>query len=278
MTTTPHTVTHTVTHTVPPRSRAPATRAFAPARVPDAAAPSGHRRPAWSLLASEPLRAAVEAVQHFAEPDAALACPGGGHTVVLFPGLASDGLALWPLRRHLQRAGFRALDWGDGLNTGPQGDVHAWLDGLAERIQQRAAPARTLSLVGWSLGGLYARELAKRWPQRVRQVVTLGTPFNGSVDDTHVGWLFRLLNGQPAPDEAQLRDRLAEPPPVPTVSLYSRRDGVVAWQACQHDRPGPLCRDIEVQASHLGMGWAPEVLSRVTALLAHPALRAEAAR
>ena len=122
--------------------------------------------------------------------------------------------------------------------------------------------------MGWSLGGFYARELAKRWPDRVQQVVTIGTPFNGSVDDTHVGWLFRLLNGQQAPAEAALRERLAEPPPVPTVSLYSRRDGVVAWQACRHARGWPQARDIEVQASHLGMGWSPEVLARVTAVLA----------
>jgi pimeloyl-ACP methyl ester carboxylesterase len=219
-------------------------------------------------LASEPVRAALEAVQTLGRWHAPPRAVGEAHTVVLFPGLGTDGLTLWPLRRHLRRAGFRALDWGQGFNTGPRGDVDAWLDDLAEAVQARAAPAERLSLVGWSLGGFYARELAKRWPECVAQVVTIGTPFNGSVDDTHVGWLFRLLNGQRPPDEAALRARLAEPPPVPTVSLYSRRDGVVAWQACTHDRGHPLARDIEVQASHMGMGWSPEVLARVTAVLA----------
>lgn len=226
------------------------------------------RRPALSLLASEPLRATLEAVHALRRWNTPPRQVGRDHTVVLFPGLGTDGRTLWPLRRHLARAGFRALDWGQGLNTGPRGDVDQWLARLADDVQARVVPAREVSFVGWSLGGFYARELAKRWPGHVAQVVTIGTPFNGSVDDTHVGWLFRLLNGQRPPNEAALRARLAEPPPVPTVSLYSRRDGVVAWQACRHAPGHPLARDIEVQASHMGMGWAPEVLARVTAVLA----------
>lgn len=226
------------------------------------------RRPALSLLATEPARATLEALNALGQWRQAPEPVGQGRTVVLFPGLATDGTTLWPLRRHLERAGFRALDWGQGLNTGPKGDVEAWLDALAEGVQQRVAPASELSLVGWSLGGFYARELAKRWPDRVSQVVTIGTPFNGGPDDTHVGWLFRLLNGSRPPADTALRRRLAEPPPVPTTSLYSRRDGVVAWEACLHARRWSQASDIEVQASHLGMGWSPEVLAQVTALLA----------
>lgn len=227
-----------------------------------------HRRPSLALLASEPARATLEAwsaLNHSRKPPKDV---GGGHTVVLFPGLGTDGLTLWPLRRHLERAGYRALDWGEGMNTGPKGDVDAWLDALAGRLHERVAPARDVSLVGWSLGGFYARELAKRWHDRVHHVVTIGTPFSGGPENTHVGWLFRLLNGRRAQEHDALRERLAEPPPVPTVSLYSRRDGVVAWEACRHARPWPLARDIEVQASHLGMGWAPEVLEHVTGVLA----------
>lgn len=235
---------------------------------PNPGVSSPSRRPALSLLASEPARATLEALQalgHSRKPQAQV---GQGHTVMLFPGLGTDGLTLWPLRRHLQRAGFRAVDWGQGFNTGPRGDVDAWLDRLAESVQQRLGSAPQASLVGWSLGGFYARELAKRLPERIAHVITIGTPFNGGVDDTNVGWLFRLLNGRQAPAEAALRERLAEPPPVPTISLYSRRDGVVSWQACTHARRWPLARDIEVQASHMGMGWAPEVLNRVTGVLA----------
>ncbi|MBW8760771.1 MAG: hypothetical protein JF586_24585, partial [Burkholderiales bacterium] len=74
--------------------------------------------------------------------------------------------------------------------------------------------------------------------------------------------------GRRAEEHDALRDRLAEPPPVPTISLYSRSDGVVSWQACRHTASWPLARDMEVNASHMGMGWSPEVLTRVTKLLA----------
>jgi len=237
------------------------------ATLPATRVATPNRRPALSLLASEPARATLEAWQALLQWSKAPSQVGKGHTVVLFPGLGTDGLTLWPLRRHLERAGFRALDWGQGLNTGPKGDVDAWLEKLAESLHERVAPAREVSFVGWSLGGFYARELAKRWHDRVHHVITIGTPFNGSADDTNVGWLFRLLNGRHPPNEAALRERLAEPPPVPTVSLYSRRDGVVSWEACTHARRFPLARDIEVKASHMGMGWAPEVLNHVTGVL-----------
>jgi len=231
-------------------------------------APAPHRRPSLSLLATEPARATLEACAALNHWRKAPEDVGQGHTVMLFPGLGTDGLTMWPLRRHLERAGFRTMDWGQGMNTGPKGDVDTWLDRLAEAVQERISPATHASLVGWSLGGFYARELAKRLPERVPHVITIGTPFNGGPDDTHVGWLFRLLNGRRAQEHDALRERLAEPPPVPTVSLYSRRDGVVAWEACVHSRSWPLARDIEVQASHMGMGWAPEVLTRVTRVLA----------
>lgn len=120
---------------------------------------------------------------------------------------------------------------------------------------------RPPTLIGWSLGGLHARELAKLPGMPVRQVITIGTPFNGSPDNTHVGWLYRLLNGQRARRAPALRQRLRTPPPVPTTSIYSRSDGVVAWQACRHPEPTTAqVQDIEVEGSHMGMGWNPRVL------------------
>ena len=102
-------------------------------------------------------------------------------------------------------------------------------------------------------------------------MVTIGTPFNGTREQTNVAWLFKLLNGQAAPDSPQWRARLSAPPPVPTTAIFSRRDGVVAWQACKH---GPNQRrgvkDIEVSASHLGMGWNRAVLGAVATELAQP--------
>ena len=233
-------------------------------------------RPSLSLFGTEPLRATLEYARHrlSSQPPAPR---GDGHPVVLFPGLGSDGLALTPLREYCNSLGYHAMDWQLGRNTGPEGDVDAWLSDLAEHTRTLLAPFRKrATLIGWSLGGLYARELAKRMRPRVRQVITLGTPFNWTGDHTNVAWLVRLLKGSEATISPELGARLREPPPVPTASLYSRDDGVVAWQSCQHARPRAGVDDFEVRGSHLGMGWNPEVLQVVGERLAAPtrALRA----
>jgi len=183
---------------------------------------------------------------------------------------------MWPLRRHLGRLGYKALDWGQGFNTGPQGDVDAWLlalrDAVLKQTDADTKQAPAMSLVGWSLGGFYARELAKLMPHRVRRVITIGTPFNGTREQTNVRWLFKWLNGQDAPVSPQLLARLASPPQVPTTAIYSRKDGVVAWQACRHGssvrNARSDVRDVEVSASHLGMGWNRHVMAAVAGELA----------
>jgi hypothetical protein len=117
--------------------------------------------------------------------------------------------------------------------------------------------------VGWSLGGIYARELAKKLPRRVRQVVTIGTPFAGTAEQTHVGWFYRFVNGnKPVLDEA-LQARLRTAPPVPNTSIYSRSDGIVAWQACIQSGNHPRAESIAVDGSHCGLAWNPEVLAIV---------------
>jgi hypothetical protein len=99
-------------------------------------------------------------------------------------------------------------------------------------------------------------------------VITLGTPFNWTGDRTNVAWIVRLLKGERAAISPELGERLREPPPVPTASIYSRNDGVVAWQSCQHERSLAHVDDVEVAGSHLGMGWNPEVLQAVAERLA----------
>lgn len=232
-----------------------------------AADPTSIQRPSLALLGSEPLRAAFEFVRHrIAKADTGE--PGDGHPVVIFPGLGADGHVVAPLREHLRAQGYAAFDWGQGFNKGPQGDIDTWLEVLASRISElldrHVQPA---TFIGWSLGGIYARELGKCMAPRLRQVITIGTPFNGEADHTHAGWLFQLLNGVSAPIDPALHARLRTPPPVPTTSLYSRTDGVVAWQACRHAKPSKHTRDIEVPGSHLGMCWNPDVLHTVTGLL-----------
>jgi pimeloyl-ACP methyl ester carboxylesterase len=235
-------------------------------------------RPSLSLLSTEPLRAAVEYARHRlgTRPPAPI---GNGHPIILFPGLGSDGAALAPLRDYCNSLGYHAMDWQMGRNTGPEGDLENWLDMLADNTRELISPfRRRATLIGWSLGGLYARELAKRMENRVRQVITLGTPFNWTQDHTNVGWLMRFLKGESASISPALGARLRKPPPVPTVSVYSRRDGVVAWQSCRHAHPLGDVQDIEVEGSHLGMGWNPEVLQLIGDRLARPRARLQRSR
>ncbi len=233
-------------------------------------------RPPLRLLGTEPWRAAREYLKLALLPPRGPR--GDGHPVIIFPGLASDSLAVRPLRDHCRRLGYAAFDWGRGFNTGPRGDVDDWMQQLAADLRWMLhGHDEPPSLIGWSLGGLYARELAKLPGFAVRRVITIGTPFNGLPEQTHAAWLYRLLGGTPANAEPHWQRRLRTPPPVPTTSIYSRSDGVVAWQTCRHepaDRQagGPAAvEDVEVRGSHLGMGWNPQVLRAVAQRLALPA-------
>jgi pimeloyl-ACP methyl ester carboxylesterase len=240
-------------------------------RTSPADRPQGIDRPSLTLLGAEPWRAAFEFVAHklartSARPE------GDGHPVVLFPGLGTDGAAVAPLRKHCAALGYSAFDWGEGRNTGPRGDVNEWLAALAMRTSASLSGFdQSATLIGWSLGGLYARELGKLLEPQVRQVITIGTPFNATADHTNVGWLYRLLGGSPASFDAELSARLKTAPPVPTTSIYSRTDGVVAWQTCVHDDGAPReVQDIEIRGSHIGMGWNAAALEIIADRLAVP--------
>jgi pimeloyl-ACP methyl ester carboxylesterase len=172
----------------------------------------------------------------------------------------------WPLCGiTAARSATTRLTGAKGFNTGPQGDLDAWLHTLKSQVVDRLAGyTQPATLIGWSLGGLYAREIGKLLAPRVRQVITLGTPFNTAADHTNVGWLFRLLSGSSPAMTPALSRRLRTPPPLRTTAIYSRADGVVAWQTCRHDSRSSLVHDIEVDSSHIGMGWNRDVLAAVT--------------
>lgn len=217
-----------------------------------------------SLTMLEPFRAAMEfAFQQFATPPKG--APGDGHPVIIFPGLGADGMSVSILRAHCQELGYEAFDWGQGYNTGPQGELGAWLERLADQISsQLAKHEKPATLIGWSLGGVYARELGKLLAPRLRQVITIATPFNGSADDNSAGWLSSVLGGNAESLDPIWIQRLRTPPPIRTTSIYSRSDGVVPWETCRHDKRSRLVQDIEVDGSHMGMGWNREVLNIVT--------------
>jgi pimeloyl-ACP methyl ester carboxylesterase len=225
----------------------------------DSAGLAAYSAPSLALLGLEPVRAAIEYVGARLMDRSSLP-EGDGHPVLLFPGLAADKTALGPLKNLCEELGYRADDWGRGFNTGPEGEVEAFIGELAGQVQALAErEQRRVSLVGWSLGGIYAREIARVAPEHVRQVITLGTPFAGDGDATNVGWLFRMLSGRPAQVDPELAERLRSTPPVPTTSIYSRSDGVVAWQACRERGDHAHAENVEVEASHIGLVWHPKV-------------------
>ncbi|HWI84443.1 alpha/beta hydrolase [Ramlibacter sp.] len=223
--------------------------------------------PPLSLLAVEPLRALFDGFAcHVREPLPV----GDGHPVIVYPGLGAGALTTSSLRTFLKDCGFTALDWEGGINTGPVGRLHDWLVPLAQRLLQvHQAHGRQVSLVGWSLGGLYARELAKACPRAVRQVVTLATPSQSLGSGNHASGLFRLLHPDGTHLTPQLQARLAQRPPVPTTSIYSRSDGIVSWRGCVEQRSANS-ESIEVSASHLGMVSHPHVQRILALRLAQP--------
>jgi hypothetical protein len=192
---------------------------------------------------------------------------GDGHPVLVLPGLMASDFSTRTLRAFLRSRGYQTYGWKLGRNLGPNPEMAAH---LVERLQElRARHDRRLSLIGWSLGGVYARELARRFPADVRQVVTLASPFR-DVEATNVPRFLRAFaRRRPLPDESTYREHLAAPLPVPTTAIYSRSDGIAAWRSCREE-PGPFSENIEVESSHLGIGHHPVVLLTIADRLAQP--------
>ncbi|MEP6738951.1 MAG: alpha/beta hydrolase [Caldimonas sp.] len=191
---------------------------------------------------------------------------GDGHPVMVFPGMAANDMTTVPLRNFLVSLGYHAKAWGQGLNFGPRSGV---LERCSDDVRQLADEhGEPVSLIGWSLGGIYAREMAKLHPEIARCVVTLGTPFTGHPKATNAWRLYEFVSGGKVGDP-RVMTQIRQPPPVPTTSIYSRTDGIVAWR-CSLNEPGPLAENIEVHASHVGMGMNPLALYAIADRLSQP--------
>jgi pimeloyl-ACP methyl ester carboxylesterase len=198
------------------------------------------------LAVTEPARAMASAGAFAAAlPLLALAPRGDRHPVLVLPGLGASDLSTGTLRRWLRALGYPVVGWELGRNRGATQEVEDMLPRLLQRLhREHGSP---VSIVGQSLGGIFARRLAARAPGQVRQVVSLGSPF--------------------APPG---RGGSRRPLPVPSTSVYSRWDGVVDWRACLQ-QVGPGSENVAVRAGHLGMGMDPAVLWVVADRLAQPA-------
>jgi pimeloyl-ACP methyl ester carboxylesterase len=177
---------------------------------------------------------------------------GDGHPVLTLPGFLGSDLSMAPMRRYLKELGYDTNAWNLGRNIGGVSRMRASLrDRLAE---VHDITGRKVSLVGWSLGGVYARDLAQQMPDMVRYVVTLGSPFANDVRATNATRLYEALSGEMVEENSELRKAIAGDLPVPTTSIYSRSDGIVNWRTCLL-RPSDTAENVEVYlASHVGLG------------------------
>ena len=187
--------------------------------------------------------------------------PGDGHSVLTLPGfMASDG-SMAILRKYLEQWNYDPQPWELGRNLGlsTARDLEKLLDDRLDQVY--SASKRKVSLIGWSLGGLFARELARKNPKKVRLVMTLGSPM-GNPKATNVGRLYEYMTGTRLHDEniQQRLEQIVKPiSGVPVTSVYSKSDAVVAWQIAKAPR-GKNVESIGISGSHFGMGFNPAVL------------------
>jgi esterase/lipase len=192
---------------------------------------------------------------------------GDGHGVLVLPGFLATDTSTGLMRRYLRRLGYTVRGWELGRNLGPTDRV---LDQLPCAVAALANwTGGPVSLVGWSLGGVYAREMARQNPESVRQVITLGSPF--ALTDprqSRADALYRRRAHLHANRVPPL-DQVAAPIPVPSTAIYSRRDGIVAWQSCVESLT-ELHDNVEVCCSHLGFGVDAATLWLIADRLALP--------
>ena len=181
-------------------------------------------------------------------------------TVILLPGFGAGPRSMRVMESFLRRRGHRVRDWGLGVNSGDARRLRAQLQDVVDA--SITAHGEPVVLVGWSLGGYIAREYARERPDGVRRIVTLGSPVIGGPRYTATAARYRAQGHDLDAIEQAIKDRYATPLRVPVAALYSRRDGIVAWQACI-DHWSPDVRHIEVDETHVGLGFAPRVLAIV---------------
>jgi pimeloyl-ACP methyl ester carboxylesterase len=225
--------------------------------------------PALPLYFSEPGRAMADFGLYLAARPLLPRLPqGDGHPVLVLPGLLADDTSTRALRTVLRRLGYRVHGWRLGRNIGP---TAVCVQGMRDRIDDLSDRyGRPVSLVGWSLGGIFARDLARRTPDSVRQVVTLGSPFRLTRHtQSRASKVFDRYSHLHVEHWALPLEPDGEPLPVPATSIYSHFDGIVHWQTCL-DTPGERCENIAVMASHLGLGHNPAAIWAIADRLAQP--------
>lgn len=221
-------------------------------------APDGASHPPFGLLLGE-LVDFVEPITRFARPRFKVPKSRHPRVVILIPGFATHPLRMRYMARKLEGAGHKVKRWGLGYNFGPTEENFEYLSQRVRAVHERYG--QQVVLVGWSLGGIFAREIAKRHPEVVAKVVTMGSPFSHTPYSNNVWPVYQLVTGHSVEDPP-VKAEISRKPPVETVALWSPRDGVVsARSACGH--PGERDRAVALRCTHMGFSNAPEAILAV---------------
>ncbi|MFK7958798.1 MAG: esterase/lipase family protein [Lysobacterales bacterium] len=193
---------------------------------------------------------------------------GDGHPVLFLPGFLTSSSATWPLRRYFAGLDYASHRWKLGTNLGYSEELRGKIGDRIANLHRRYG--KKVSLVGWSLGGIYARELARDMPESVRQVITMGSPFRGAPETTNILRLYNYVTQNSLDADRELLDGIATPPPVPTTALYTRSDGIVAWQGTVENSRRRDVQNIHVGGPHVGLGFNARALIALADRLAQP--------
>ncbi|PPE74631.1 alpha/beta hydrolase [Solimonas fluminis] len=193
---------------------------------------------------------------------------GDGRPILVIPGFLCSDLSTWALRRFLRKVGYRSFSWKQGVNWGPKPGVRTRLLHRVHELRDRCG--EPVTIIGWSLGGFYARELACIRPDLIREIITLGSPLHGTPQSTAVWNAFLWLNRKHLPQLAWGDLQFPLPYEVPCLSIFSKGDGIVPWQFCV-PRRGHCGDRLEVKGSHIGLVANSEVMRLLGQHLGRPA-------
>ena len=234
-------------------------RRVALARQPNPEDVSG---PPLKLLLGE-LEWALEPVRRFTRT-MDVARSANPRMVLLLPGFGVHPARMRYFARQIERAGHKVKRWGLGFNFGPDPERFAVLEQRLVEIYERYGRQKVY-LVGWSLGGLFARELAQRHPDKIAKVISMGSPFSGSKRANNVWRVYELITGHSV-DKPPIESDTAAKPPVPTVAMWSPRDGMIRAR-CACGAEGERDKAVALRCTHIGFSYAPEAIAAVLAEL-----------
>lgn len=186
-------------------------------------------------------------------------------TVLVVPGLLSGDIYTFILRKYLQKKGYNALGWGLGINLGRKKSLEI----LTNKIENLSKTKnQKIILIGWSMGGIFAREVAKSIPNSIEKIILLAAPFANLDAPNHARNVYDFFNRN-EPIDNDFKSQIPKPANLLTYSFFSKSDGMVPWQVCM-EKEIDLHINIEVNSSHFGMGANPKVLQKIDWALSHP--------